>query len=101
MLVLPVKGQKHGPITPGERERTTMSNVNGNEVQQGMTARLLEKVASLPKASREKILAVRYQLDAGEYSIDERLNVATDRLIENLITNGMEENETKNTTRRR
>jgi hypothetical protein len=101
MLVLPVKGQKHGPIAVGERVRTTTPNVHGDEVKQGITARLLEKVASLPKARKEKVLAVRYQIDAGKYGINERLNVATDRLIEKLITKRKEENEVKSTTRRR
>jgi hypothetical protein len=101
MLVLPVKGQKRGSVNTRERVRTTTPNVYSDKVRQGTTARLLEKVASLPKARREKILAVRYQLDAGKYSIDERLNVATDRLIENLLTKEMKENEVKSTTRRR
>ena len=101
MLVLPVKGRKHGSITGREHGRATTPKVHGDKVRQGTTARLLEKVASLPKARREKILAVRYQLDAGKYNIDERLNVATDRLIENLITKGIEENEAKSTTRHR
>ena len=101
MLVLPVKGQKHGSIVAGERVRITTPNVHGDKVRQGTTARLLEKVASLPKTRREKFLAVRYQLDADKYSIDERLNVAADRIIENLITKGMDKNEVKSTTRRR
>ena len=101
MLVLPVKGQKHGSVNVRELVRTTIPNVHGDKVSQGTTVRLLEKVASLPKARREKILSVRYQLDAGKYSIDERLNVATDRLIENLLTKEMKENEVKSTTRRR
>jgi hypothetical protein len=101
MLVLPVKGQKHGSIVAGKQVETITPNVHGDEAIQGITARLLEKVASLPKARREKILAVRYELGAGKYRIDERLNVATDRLIENLITKGIEENEAKSTRRRR
>lgn len=101
MLVLPVKGRKHGSITGREHGRATTPKVHGDKVRQGTTARLFEKIASLPTASREKILAVRYQLDAGKYSIDERLNVATDRLIENLLTKEMKENEVKSTTRRR
>ena len=101
MLVLPVKGQKHVSVNARERVRTTTPNVYGDKVRQGTTARLFEKIASLPTARREKILAVRRQLDAGKYSINERLNVATDRLIENFLTKEMKENEVKSTTRRR
>ena len=101
MLVLPVKGQKHGSVKARERVRTTTPKVHGDKVRQRTTAQLLEKVNSLPKARREKVLAVRQKLEAGKYSIDERLNVATDRLIENLLTKEMKENEVKSTTRRR
>ena len=101
MLVLPVKGQKHGSIAAGERVRTTTPNVHGDKVRQGTTARVSEKIDPLPQARKEKVLAVRHQLDAGKYGINKRLNVATDRLIEDLITKRMEKNEVKSTTRRR
>ena len=45
MLVLPVKGQKHGSVNTRERVRTTIPNMHGDKVSQGTTARLLEKVA--------------------------------------------------------
>jgi hypothetical protein len=101
MLVLPVNGQKHGLIATGECVRTATPNVHGDKVRQETTARVSEKINSLPEAQKEKIRAVRQQLDAGKYSIDERLNVATDRLVENLITKGIEENEANSTRRRR
>lgn len=101
MLFLPVKGQKHGSIAAGEHVRTTTPNVHGDKVRQGTTARVSEKINSLPQARKDKVLAVRQKLNAGKYRIDERLNLATDRLIENLITEGTEENEAKSTTRRR
>ncbi|MCP4609087.1 MAG: hypothetical protein GY845_10290 [Planctomycetes bacterium] len=89
MLVLAVKGQKHGSFKARESVRTKTSKVQSDMVKQGKTARLLTNVDSLPTARREKILAVRRQLDAGKYSINERLNEATDRFIENFITKGM------------
>lgn len=98
MLVMPVKGQKYGSIVARKHARTTTSNVHSDEMIQGIYAQLLEKISSLPKARKEKILAVRYQLDSGDYNIDERLNMATDRLIENLITKRIEENEAKTKT---
>ena len=101
MLVLPVKGQKHKSVKAREHVRTTAPNVHGDKVRQEITARVSEKINSLPQARKEKVLAVRQKLDAGKYSIDERLNVATDRLVEGLITKRMEANEVKSTTRRR
>jgi hypothetical protein len=101
MLVLSVKGQKHGSIATEQRVRTITPNVHGDKVRQRTTARLSEKINSLPQARKEKVLAVRRQLDAGKYSINERLNVAADRLIENLFTKEMKKNEVKSTTRHR
>ncbi len=101
MLVLPVKRQKYGSIVARKHVRTTTSKVNSDEKKQGLYAQLLTKISSLPKARKEKILAVRYQLDSGDYNIDERLNLATDRLIENLITKRMEENEARAKTKTR
>ena len=101
MPALPVKGQKHSSIAAGERVRTTTPNVHSDKVIQRTTARVSEKIDSLPQTRKEKVLAVRQKLDVGEYGINERLNIATDRLIEKLITKGMEENEVKSTPRRR
>jgi hypothetical protein len=101
MLVLPVKGKKHEVFTAGEYARATTLIVHGEKVKKRRYAQFLKKIALLPKARKKKILAVRYQLDKGNYKVDERLNVATDRLIESLITNMMEEDETKRTKRRR
>jgi DNA-binding NtrC family response regulator len=53
------------------------------------------------QARKEKVLAVRHQLHAGKYGINERLNMATDKLIEKLITKRMEGNEVESTKRRR
>ena len=98
MLVLPVKGQKYESFVTAEGVRTTIPNVHSDNVRQRITARLSEKIDSLPQARKEKVLAVRRKLEADKYAIKERLNVATDRLIENLIAKRMEENETKITT---
>lgn len=86
MLVLPIKGQKYGPIVARKHVRTTTSKVHSDKKKQGLYFQLLAKISSLPKGRKEKILAVRHQLDSSDYNIDERLNFAADRLIENLIT---------------
>ena len=93
MLILPVKRQKYESVMIIEGLRATMPNVHDNNVRQRITTRLSKKIDSLPQARKEKVLAVRQKLEAGKYGIKERLNVATDRLIEKLITTRMEENE--------
>ncbi len=82
----------------GDSIRITMAKGLGDMVRLGMTARVSERIASLPKVRREKVLAVRRQLAEGKYPINERLNVALDKLIEDLITKRVEQNEKKNKT---
>ncbi len=82
----------------GDRVQIMMAKVHGDKVQLGITARVSEKTASLPTVRKQKVLAVRHQLAEGKYPINERLNVALDRLIEDLITRRVQENEEKSTT---
>ena len=85
----------------GDCIQITMAKLRGDKVQLGMTARVSERIASLPRVRKEKILAVRRQLAEGKYPINERLNVALDKLIENLITKRVQENDEKNTKQHR
>ncbi len=43
------------------------------------------RICSLPPARKKKILEVRQQLSEGKYDIDGRLNIALDRLLEDLV----------------
>ena len=47
---------------------------------------LLKKIASLPEVRQEKILDVRQQLNEGKYDLNERLDVAIDRVLEHLTS---------------
>ena len=47
---------------------------------------LLKKIASLPEVRQEKILDVRQQLNEGRYDLNERLDVAIDRVLEHLTS---------------
>jgi hypothetical protein len=85
-------------IVIGDSIRITMAKRRGDKFQLGMTARVSERIASLPKVRKEKVLTVRRQLAEGKYPINEQLNVALDKLLEDLITQGVEENEEKSTT---
>jgi hypothetical protein len=82
----------------GDRVQITMAKVRGDKVRLGMTARVSERIASLPKVRKGKVLTVRRQLAGRKYPINEWLNVALDRLIEDLITKRVQENEEKSTT---
>jgi hypothetical protein len=39
------------------------------------------------RVRRKKVFLIRRQLDEGTHSLDERLNLALDRLIEDLLAN--------------
>ena len=47
---------------------------------------LLKKIASLPEVRQEKILNVRQQLTEGRYNLNERLDVAIDKVLEHLTS---------------
>ena len=47
---------------------------------------LLKKIASLPEVRQEKILDVRQKLTEGKYDLSERLDVAIDRVLEQLTS---------------
>lgn len=46
---------------------------------------VLKKIASLPEVRKEKILNVRRQLTEGEYDLERRLDIALDKVLEDLI----------------
>jgi hypothetical protein len=57
----------------------------GNRFHGRIIASVLQKIHSLPPVRKKKILKVRQQLAEGTYDIDRRLDVALDRLLEELI----------------
>ncbi|MHC4489144.1 MAG: carbon storage regulator [Planctomycetota bacterium] len=101
MLVVTGQGTKEELIMIGDRVQITMAKVRGDNVQLGITARVSKRIASLPKVRKEKVITVRRQLAKGKYPINERLNVALDKLLDDLITKRVEENEEKSTTQHR
>jgi hypothetical protein len=58
-----------------------LENINTTPIGQ-----VLKKIASLPEVRREKVLDVRRQLTEGKYELNDRLNIALDKVLEDLIT---------------
>ena len=58
-----------------------LKNINTTPIGQ-----VLKKIASLPEVRKEKILNVRRQLTEGKYNLNERLDVALDKVLEDLTT---------------
>lgn len=58
-----------------------LENINTTPIGQ-----VLKKIASLPEVRKEKILNVRQQLTKGQYDLNERLDIALDKVLEDLTT---------------
>ncbi|UCE98970.1 MAG: flagellar biosynthesis anti-sigma factor FlgM [Planctomycetota bacterium] len=58
-----------------------LENINTTPVGQ-----VLKKIASLPEVRREKVLDIRRQLTEGKYNLNERLDVALDKVLDELTT---------------
>ena len=56
-----------------------LNNINTTPIGQ-----VLRKIALLPEVRKEKVLDVRRQLTEGKYDLDERLDVALDKVLEQL-----------------
>lgn len=58
-----------------------LENLNTTPIGQ-----VLKKIATLPEVSRDKILNVRNQLTNGKYDVNDRLDIALDKVLEDLTT---------------
>ncbi len=58
-----------------------LENINTTPIGQ-----VLKKIASLPEVSREKVLDVRQRLTKDQYDLNERLDIALDKVLEDLTT---------------
>jgi hypothetical protein len=56
-----------------------LENINTTPIGQ-----VLKKIALLPEVRQQKVLEVRRQLTEGKYNLNERLDIALDRVLEDL-----------------
>ncbi|MGA1979784.1 MAG: flagellar biosynthesis anti-sigma factor FlgM [Sedimentisphaerales bacterium] len=56
-----------------------LENINTTPIGQ-----VLKKIASLPEVRKEKVLDLRRQLSKGKYRLNERLDIALDKVLEDL-----------------
>ncbi len=56
-----------------------LENINSTPIGQ-----VLKKIASLPEIRREKVMNLRREITEGRYDLAERLDVALDRVLEDL-----------------
>jgi hypothetical protein len=58
-----------------------LENINTTPIGQ-----VLKRIASLPEVRKDKVLDVRQRLTEGKYDLNGRLDVALDKVIEDLTT---------------
>ncbi|MHC4571347.1 MAG: flagellar biosynthesis anti-sigma factor FlgM [Planctomycetota bacterium] len=58
-----------------------LENINTTPIGQ-----VLKEIASLPEVRKEKVLDIRRQLNKGKYNLNMRLNIALDKVLEDLTT---------------
>jgi hypothetical protein len=56
-----------------------LENLNNTPIGQ-----VLKRIASMPEVRKDKVLNVRRQLTDGKYELNERLNIALDKVLEDL-----------------
>ena len=56
-----------------------LDNINNSSLGQ-----VLKNIAALPEVRKKKVLDVRRQITEGTYDLNERLNVAVDKVLEEL-----------------
>lgn len=58
-----------------------LENINTTPI-----GKVLKTIASLPEVRKEKVLDVRKQLTDGKYDLNERLDIALEKVLEDLTT---------------
>lgn len=72
-------GAKTSALNEDAMMEKILENLNTTPMGQ-----VLKKIASLPEVRRDKVLNVRKQLTDGKYDLNERLNIALDKVLEDL-----------------
>lgn len=57
-----------------------LENINTTPI-----GKVLKRIASLPEMRRKKVLNVRKRLGTGHYELNERLDIALDKVLEDFI----------------
>jgi hypothetical protein len=75
---------KDGLTSVVESTGRTIIDVPDSNMLLEITPSMMQRIASLPKVRREKILGVWERLVQGTYDLDERLDIIIDRLLTDI-----------------
>ena len=75
----------NGPRLDGVKPRGAIPNsIPVDRVEISQIARLMSEVSSLPEVRAEKIAQVRAEIEAGTYITPEKVDIAVERMLEDL-----------------
>ncbi len=81
---------QNGRVNPAEKKSAQKDDLLMEEILQNLNTtpigQVLKRIASLPEVRKDKVLNVRRQLTDGKYELSERLNIALDKVLEDLTT---------------
>jgi len=76
---------KEGSTAIAENTEISWNGDAGSRAQERILALSLQIIHSLPSVRREKILEIRRLLFEDGYDLEERLDIALDRLLEDMV----------------
>ena len=85
MLILPANGRGDKSVVAASHMLIAVARVNLGRIWRRMTAWILQETALPGRVRKKKVILVRRQLDEGTYGLNERLNLALDRLVEDMV----------------
>ncbi len=76
-------------VEPGSQELSSDDDLLMEQILENISStpigQVLKRIASLPEVRKEKVLDVRRQLTEGHYDLNERLDDALDKVLDDLI----------------
>ncbi len=80
------RNRQAGPVNRNSDDKDLLMEQILENINTTPIGQVLKKIASLPEVRKEKVLNVRRQLTEGKYDLNNRLDIALDKVLEDLTT---------------
>ena len=70
---------------PLEADQDLLTEDVMQKIKETPVGQLLQKIASMPEIRQDKVLRVRREISGGKYNLNDRLDVALDNILEELL----------------